>query len=365
MIADLINNGSDIGLPLTESPGLPNLGGRKIEIVVGNCVTPETALSEAERLIAEEGVVALCGLYGSAATKTALVSSEKYGIPLLSPASSESLSTSGNKYFFRSTAHDGQYVEYTYQFIDYLNAEQNAGIKTIGIVCEDTDFGANLAISAANTAGKHGYTVVANIPYSASANNFSSEIMQLKKANPDAVIMATYTSDGILLVKTMKEQNFLPKAILGQRAGFQQTDFLATLGADAEYLFSTSPWAADLGQPMATKLKELFKTQYSGGTELIGWVASAMVDFYVIALAYNQAGKINSDAFRDAMMSGLEFDPAQQFAAVSSFEYDDQGQIKTFLPIMMQVQDGAYHTIYPTEKATGTIRFPVPAWTER
>lgn len=365
MMTDLINNGSNIGLPLTETPGLPNLGGMKVEFVVGDCVSAESSLSEAERLITEEGVKAIVGLYGSGQTKTALVSSEKYGIPLLSPASAESLCESGNKYFFRSTAHDGQYVEATYEFLNYMNETHNAGLKTVAAICEDTDFGANLLISAQEDAAKYGFEFISGISYSASANNFSSEVMKAKSANPDIVIMATFTADGIQLIKTFKEQDFNPKIIVGQRAGFQQTDFLTTLGADAEYLYSTTPWAGDIGSEMAAKLCKLYKEQYSGGVDLIGWVASAMIDYYIAAYAYNQAGEITSDAFKAAMLAGLDFDQTKQFAAVSGFNYDENGQITSFLPLVMQVQDGSYKTVFPEKNASVSVRFPVPSWNER
>lgn len=365
MMSDLINNGSDIGLPLTESEGLPNLGGMKVEFVVGDCVTAESSLSEAERLITEENVSAIIGLYGSGQTKTALVSSEKYGIPLLSPASTESLCESGNKYFFRSTAHDGQYIESTYEFLQYMNETQGAEIKTVAAICEDTDFGANLLISATEDAEKYGFEFISGISYSASANNFSSEVMKLKAANPDAVIMATFTSDGIQLIKTFKEQDFNPKLIVGQRAGFQQTDFLSTLGADAQYLCSTTPWAGDIGFEMADKLCKLYKEQYSGGVDLIGWVASAMIDFYIAAYAYNQAGEVSPDAFKSAMLTGLDFDQSKQFAAVNGFSYDENGQITSFLPLVMQVQDGAYKTVFPADNASCDVKFPIPAWNER
>ena len=123
--------------------------------------------------------------------------------------------------------------------------------------------------------------------------------------------------------------------------------------------------AADIGLEMADKLRQIYKEQYSNGTELIGWVASAMIDFYVACYAYNQAGEVNADAFKSVMLGGLDFDQSKQFAALTGFAYDESGQITSFIPLMMQIQGGEYKTVFPKENASVDYVFPVPAWNER
>ena len=50
-------------------------------------------------------------------------------------------------------------------------------------------------------------------------------------------MMSSYASDAILYLKTFKEQNYVPKMLLGQRGGFVQTDFLDAMGKDTEFYF--------------------------------------------------------------------------------------------------------------------------------
>jgi len=71
-VAQEIINGTypEIGLELAQAAGLPNLGGAKVEFVFADHqANPEIAMSEAERLIRNEGVVALIGCYHSSATR--------------------------------------------------------------------------------------------------------------------------------------------------------------------------------------------------------------------------------------------------------------------------------------------------------
>ncbi|HXW69191.1 MAG TPA: ABC transporter substrate-binding protein, partial [Dissulfurispiraceae bacterium] len=72
LAVDIINGKYDLDLPLARSEGLPNLGGAKIEIVYADTKgDPKNGMSEAERLITSENVVAMLGAYQSAVTKTA------------------------------------------------------------------------------------------------------------------------------------------------------------------------------------------------------------------------------------------------------------------------------------------------------
>jgi branched-chain amino acid transport system substrate-binding protein len=52
----------------------------------------------------------------------------------------------------------------------------------------------------------------------------------LKAVKPDVMLFASYTSDAILMVKTLKAQKAKPKVIWGQDAGFEKPEFRSTLG---------------------------------------------------------------------------------------------------------------------------------------
>ena len=84
----------------------------------------------------------------------------------------------------------------------------------------------NIRIEEEWIAEEYGIEAVENITYSSSVTNDSSEAMKIKAATPDVIMMSSYASDAFLYLKTFKEQNYVPKMLLGQRGGFVQTDFL-------------------------------------------------------------------------------------------------------------------------------------------
>ena len=59
---EIISGKHDLNLPLARDAGLPRLGGAKVRVIYGDTQgSPEKGLSEAERLITSEKVIALMG----------------------------------------------------------------------------------------------------------------------------------------------------------------------------------------------------------------------------------------------------------------------------------------------------------------
>ena len=206
MMASVINEEyPEMAVALAKEAGLPNLNGAKIELVFADSKQdPTTAASEAKRLITEQGVVAMTGQYTSAVTKAVAVVTETYGIPLLTAGSSPTLTApeTGLEWYFRFGPNDNTYIEDSFKYLKELNDTKDAGIKTVALVSEDTEFGANIRIAEQTYAKQYGFEVVEDISYSSSATNVSSEVLRIKTADPDVIFMASYSSDAILYLKT-------------------------------------------------------------------------------------------------------------------------------------------------------------------
>ena len=365
LFEDVINNVVDINLPFHDTEGLPGLGGAKVEIVVGDAATPDIAMSEAERLITEEGVIGIVSNAGSAATKTIMVPAEKYGCIVLTEGTSTSLNEAGYTYWGRSFPGDDLFCRDSFVFMEYLNESQDAGIETVAIVCEDTEFGSNMGNVMRNFANEFGFDVVEDISYSATASNVTSEVLRLKEADPDAVLMSSYTADALLFMSTFKEQNFFPKMLIGQRGGFSTSDFMTNLGEDSNYVLSTGRWNPDVSGELGLELAELYKNEYSGGIDLVGDVLTDSWNLYMIAMIANQAGSTDPDAMRAVMAEGVNVDPAQDPTGSLGYRYGEDGQNEMTSAIMLQMMDGGRTTVFPAEVAAGDAVYPAPNWDER
>lgn len=363
---EVINNEHpELSLPLAAEAGLPNLGGAKIEFVVGDQSSTDIAQSEAERLITSEGVVGICGNFSSATTKTAMVAAEKYGVPLLSEGTSTTLTEAGYEYFGRTFPGDDKFIDDSFSYLDALN-EQGKEIKTICLVSEDSEFGTNIAKVEQAAAEAHGYEIVENISYNKDATNVTSEVLRVKAADADVVMMSSYATDALLFMSTYKEQDYFPKMLFGQRGGFMASDFTQNLGKDTDYVLTTSRWNADMDNDASRQITELFLEAYSGASTLLGDTLTSVWDGVVLASAINQAGSTDGDAIRAAMAEGVQIDKACDPFALEGYVYPaENGQNEFGSAIVVQYLDAELHTVYPFEGASAEIVFPALGWSER
>lgn len=367
MIAHLINTANpDCSMALAAEAGLPNLDGAQIELVFADSKgDPTTAASEAKRLITEEGVQAMTGQYTSAITKAVAVVTENYEIPLLTAGSSPSLTAPdiGFEWYFRFCPNDTTYIEDSFTYLDALN-EQGKELKTVGFACEDTEFGTYIRQEMERISAEHGYEVVCNVIYSASATNVSSEVSKIKDANPDVLLMSSYAADAILYMKTFKEQKWAPKMLLAQRGGFIQPDFINTLGLDTEYVASTAGWSADLNNETVQQLTKIYEDFTPDGMELAEGQTKDMINVLMLALAYNQAGSTDPYDVREALRA-LDVDCTTLPIPWNGIEMNEYGQNVLANAFIVQMIDQKYQTVYPAESAAIEAVVPMPGWDER
>jgi len=367
LAADIVNGKYDLDLPLARSEGLPALGGAKIEVVFADHQgKPDIGQAEAERMITSENVTALMGAYYSSVTTTASIAAERHKIPFLNPESTDpKLTERGFKYFFRTTPFDDPFSENFFQFFEDMKKKLNVKIQSVAIVHENTNFGNGVAAAEKKYAEKYGYKVAVDIAYAEKATSFVSEVQKLKAAGADVVMPASYTADAILYMKTFKDLNYMPPAILAMDAGYIASEYRDTLGKDGDYVLSREVWALDLAKkkPMIAKVNEIYKQRF--GRDMNGNSARSFTGLMVLADAINRAGSTDAEKIREALekysLSGSKMImPWRGVAFDPNTHQNTEGR-----GIIVQLIDGQFHTVWPFELASRDVVWPIPSWAER
>jgi branched-chain amino acid transport system substrate-binding protein len=368
LAADIINNGAKgvAGLPFASGGGLPNLKGAKIKLVFADHQgNPQTGASEAERLISQEKVVALVGSYFSNVTATASQVAERYGVPFLNPeSSSATLTQRGFKWFFRTTPHDDLFVHNFFDFLKELEAKKKMKIGTIATFNENTLWGNETTKLEAKLAPDNGYNIVKQVTYPAKSTQLTSEVQTLKAAAPSLVMQSSYLGDALLSMKTYKELGFSPDMILANNAGFTDTEFIRTLGKDAEYVITREVWALDLAtkNPLIKEVNALFNARTK--SNFTGNSSRTFTGLMVIADAINRAGSTEPEAIRKALVA-TNIPASALIMPWGGVKFDESGQNTLGRGILVQIVGGTYHTVYPFNLATQDVVWPMPKWDQR
>jgi branched-chain amino acid transport system substrate-binding protein len=363
LAVDIINNPHPEleGLPLAAGAGLTKLGGAKIEVVFGDSQgKPEVGLADAQRLIQQEKVVALTGAYQSAVTKTASRVAEQSGIPYLNgESSSPDLTDRGYKWFFRTSPTDDTFVENMMQFLDGV---KKVPTKKIAVVYENTDFGVNTYKAVERYAKKYNREIVANIAYAAGSPSVTAEVQKLAAAKPDVALFASYTSDAMLFVRTMRESKYAPPVLLANDAGFIDSRFVQEVGPQVQGVLTRDVWSNDVAAAKAglKKINDMYKAKT--GKDLNGNNARSMQGVLVLADAINRAGSTDPEAIRKAL-AATDLNATQIAMPWQGVKFDEKGQNQLGAGLILELKGAGYVPVWPdtyrTDASLPTLPF---AW---
>ena len=363
--ADVINKKNpEIKAPLAAQEGI--LGGYKIEIVKADHQgKPDVAKSEAERLYNQEKVFAIIGSYNSSATKPASAVAERAKkIFMCGCSSSAALTERDYKYFFRHAPTDAIESDEFVEYIEYLNKTNKAGIKTLGLIYENTEFGKHAAEEAQRAAKKAGLKVVANVPFNNGATNLNSEVQTLKAANPDAVFGAALGGDYSLWVRTMKQVNWLPKIAINYCTGYQNPAVQKELASDGDYFMGGmgySPALAKQFMPEAVKIEKKYYTPRSNQPFDSDSIQEAVM-LTVLAQAIEKAGSLDTEKVA-AILRTESFPSAMSLSGTVKFS--PGGQNVNALSVITQIKNQDYVTVFPLKYKKADAVFPMTPWDKR
>ncbi|HTZ76650.1 MAG TPA: ABC transporter substrate-binding protein [Stellaceae bacterium] len=347
-------------LPSVGKGGLSNLGGAKIEIVSADHQgNPAEGQAQTLRLITQEHVAAMLGSYHSNVTFTATAVAERQGVPfVVGDSVAANITSRGYKWVFRVTPIASDFAA---NYMEFLSDMKKAGhkVETVAVVNENTDYGTSVGGTVVEQAKKHGFTVLAQIPYNANSTDVSAQVLQLKEKKPDCVIFVSYTADAILYMKTLKNLDYMPPMIIGDDAGFADPSFIPAVGDIAQGVMNRSSW--DVGKPgsVTAKIDELFKAKT--GHEMDDTSARDMQALFVLADAINRAGSTDPAKIQ-AALKATDLKPEQLMMGYKGVKFDATGQNELAATYLIQLQGKSYVSVWPAKSAVAKIEWPLKGW---
>jgi branched-chain amino acid transport system substrate-binding protein len=375
--AELVNKKNpDVDILMAKWGGIPGLGGAKLKLIFADHRgEPDRGADLAKRLILDDKVVGLMGAYHSSVTKTVSATAERYGIPMINDSStSPELTRRGLKWFWRTTPHDEYFTKDLFELLKGLTEGKVKGAKTIpkeqiknlAYACENTEWGASVGKTIEAFAKEYGFNIVKGILYDAKSPDLTAEAQALIAAKPDCMLFASYLSDSILMIRTLKGMKASPRFFWGQDAGFEMADFPKTLGPDTNGILTRTVFIAKLAKvkKVAGQVNELYKKKY--GDDLTGATGRSVVGVQTWAYVLDRAKSTDPKAIQKACneinipgdelvmpWDGVRFDATGQNVLGKGLigQYQLTGEGKIDLEI-----------IYPFNLASASFIYPFPGW---
>jgi branched-chain amino acid transport system substrate-binding protein len=373
--------GTQIAIDMVNEQG--GVEGHKITPVVADAQSKaEVAISEAERLLSQENVDLIMGVYSSAhcVPLAQKVDAQKQFMWANVCVSSAVFKDKNLHYVFRPQVHSDQFGWASCTFLDEYS-EKKLGIAPadlkVAIIHEDGPYGAGVAEGNEVNCAEYGMEVVLKEGYAASAPDLSSLVTKLRRARPDVILHTGYNPDITLFLRQAKEQGLKFRALIGHGAGYGQIDkLMETFGEDVNYVYNVDPVAAqlldpatlapglgDLTQEMVERYKERTGVSEVPPHTSMGFNQTWVFLTDVLPRAIKEHGGFDPEALRQAALeTDIPDGGTIQGYGVKFFPPDTpmSGQNERSTPVVMQYIDGETKIAWPTAIQTVDPVLPLP-----
>jgi len=278
------------------------LGGRKIEIVVGDDqFSPKQSALVAQRMISEK-VVAVIGTYGSSVTEPAATIYEREGLLNIAYGSTAvQLTEHGWQYFFRTCFRDDHQGTFFGRFVNETLKMQN-----VAIIHDNTTFGKGLAEAArasleeANKAGIVFYDAI-----TPGERDFSPILSRMHKANPDVLYFTGYYPEAGLIIRQMKELGSKALFVGGNAAINDEFVQIAGIDVAKGALMTQEPIPTDLKYPESKVFLDEYIRRHKSPPSS-PWPVYAADALKAIAAAIDATGSTDSKVLADYLRDEME-----------------------------------------------------------
>jgi branched-chain amino acid transport system substrate-binding protein len=379
LAAEIANNTMpDIDMTMAKNAGIQSLGGAKIKLIFkdheGN---PTLGADLAKKLILDDKVDGLLGCYHSSVTKTVSAVAEQYGVPMINGSStSPALTKRGFKWFWRTTPHDVWFTKDLFELLNGLTAGKVKGVDAvakddivnISSACENSEWGSFVSAVIKDFSAQYKYKLRKSMLYSAKAPDLSSEVRSLKASRADVMLFASYTSDAILMVKTLKAQKIQPKIIWGQDAGFEKPEFRKALGDSIVGILTRTvflPQVVDI-KPVAGQVNALYKAK--ADNDLGGASARAFTGLQTWVHVLEKAGSTEPAAIQKTA-NAIEIPGSELVVPWAGIKFSTSGEEigqnvmgSGLIGQYQKAADGSIglQIVYPFDVASADMIYPFP-----
>jgi len=359
----LTKQGYDLWLDWINKQGGINVDGTKHPVTIKYYDDTSNANQSAvlmQKLITEDKANFLLGPYGSAATATDPAIPEPNQIPMVEAnGAAQSIFNQGYKYTFGVLSPANKYLQGVVDMAATLNPKPTR----IAMLSADDNFSLEVAQGIVDYAPSKGMQVVLYKKYKNGATTLTAEVQAARGVTPDIVLNSGHLAEAIAIHKAAKEQKLNAK-IFAYSVGPSTPDFIKSLGKDANFVYDGSQWTPQVKYEPAFYLSvadyvAAYKAKYPDQGDPDYHVAESTAACLALQRAIENAKSLDPKKVRDALAA---LDVTTFYGQI---KFDSRG-INIYKPMVVeQIQDGAHHTVYPTDVADKQPMYPTPGWDQR
>lgn len=200
-----------------------------------------------------------------------------------------------------------------------LHLAEGGSERVAAIVNADNDAFVRMVDTIDGVLKKEGGTgLIARETIAQDDSDFSSALTNLRRENPDVVVLSTLGAQGANIIRQMKQFGGFDQVTITGVMGWG-AEVVEIAGPDASGILFPSPWAP--GDPRSADFEEAYEAEYNqppAAYSALGYQAGWLVAT-AIKIAIANDGEVTAETVRDALPAASESDDLMERGPITDF----------------------------------------------
>ena len=235
------------------------IGGLPVRFVVEDDQgKPEEAATVVQKLVNQDGVLAVIGEVASGRSLAAAPICQAAGVPMISPSSTNPKVTEVGDFIFRMCFIDPFQGTVMAKF-----TAQNLALKKVAILTDNKNaYSVGLTQFYKESFEKLGGEIVTEQSYGSGDTDFRSQLTAIKAKHPQAIYLPGYYTEAGLIARQARELGIQVPILGGD--GWESDQLIGIGGAALEGCYYSNHFAADNPDPRLQEFLKTYAAKYAG-----------------------------------------------------------------------------------------------------
>jgi len=235
--------------------------------------------------------------------------------------------------------------------------------KTIGIINAADVFPRATAQGSLNSAEKYGFQVVISDEIDTAAVDVSSSVIKLKSANPDVVIISSALPQEILLINTMADLGFKPKALYAMDVIESYEEAAEVAGPRINYVFGHIGYLEEVETPIRKDFYAKFVKEYDHNPDenaAMGYSACLLLEAAIKGVGERALELEDQSPLVEWLKNNKVETPLGPWEIDNDIAAQGYRYVAKSTAAIVQIIDLKPVIIWPPEMAQANLVYPIP-----
>lgn len=327
-------NGIDMAIDEVNANG--GVLGRQVRVIVEDDQgRPEEAQTVVTKLITSDRVVAVLGEVASSRTLAAAPVAQQYGIPMITPSSTNPAVTQVGDYIFRVC-----FIDPFQGLVMAKFATESLGLTQVAVLRDiRNDYSVGLADVFVQNFRAMGGTIVADESYSEGDTDFSAQLTSIRARNPQAIFVPGYYTEVGLIARQARGLGLNVPLLGGD--GWDSPSLIQIGGEALNGSYFSNHYSVDDPSPAIQTFVAAYEQRFGSKPDALAGLGydAAMLLFD----AMERAGTTEPQALRDAIAA------TDNFTGITGTIRLDENRNPIKPAVVLEVRDGALEYVETIE----------------